>query len=178
VYGILKESKILVVENNPDHSALIIDTIEKECRKEVILKRDGLEAMDYFWRNGIFGQIIPVDVEEKEKHPPIDLVILDLNLSKVHGMDVLKFLKRNPMYQSIPVAIISTRYDDKTIEEAYENGAAEFISKSTCFQVFIEKIKLLSKYVSCTNTTVSVENFCADPDKVARCETVLIDENV
>lgn len=168
----MKASKILFVENDPDHAEFIKELIEKECKKKVILKKDGKEAMDYFWRNGKFGQDTPEEVDEKVRCSQIDLVVLDLNLPKVKGMDVLKFLKRNPMYMSIPVVIISTSADDKTIEEAYENGAAEFITKSVSFHVFMEKITLLSDYLSSANVTTG-ENLYDNMNGIGVCTTVL-----
>ncbi len=171
----MRAPKILLVEDDPDHAELIMGLIEKECKQEVVLKRDGREAMDYFWRNGTSWQIIRAGEDEKGECPQIDLVILDLNLPKVSGMDILKFLKRSPVYRSIPVVILSTSSDDKTIEEAYENGAAEYVTKSTSFQVFIEKIKLMSYYVPCIDTTASVENFYGEPDSATAYAKELIE---
>ncbi len=171
----MKTSEILLVENDPDHAELIMGLIEKECNKRVVLKRDGREAMDYFWRNGTFGQNLPTGADETERCCELDLIILDLNLPKVHGMDILRFLKRNLRYRPIPVVILSTSSDDKTIEEAYENGAAEYVTKSTSFQVFIEKIKLMSYYVPCIDTTASVENFYGEPDSATAYAKELIE---
>ncbi len=131
----LKEEKILLVDDNPDHAELIIDVFEEDnanIKTKVILKKDGKEAIDYF---------------QYEMQSQVSLVILDLNLPKVHGMEVLKFLKQNSMYSSIPVVILSTSSDDKTIEEAYKNGANNYITKPILYEDFVEKVKALKKSI-------------------------------
>jgi len=131
-----EEKRILLIEDDPDHAELIMEVLEAEnVQKEIILLKDGLEALNYFQRyenNGLYSQI--------------KLVILDLNLPKVHGMDVLKFLKQNYRYSSIPVVILSTSSDDKTIETAYKNGANDYIAKPILYEDFVAKVKTLNKY--------------------------------
>ena len=132
----LKKEKILLVEDDPDHAELIMEVLETEnVQKEIILLKDGLEALNYFQKYGENGAQIRVN-----------LIILDLNLPKIHGMDVLKILKQNSRFSSIPVAILSTRSDDETIEEVYKNGADYYISKPTLYEDFVEKVKALSLY--------------------------------
>ncbi len=132
----LKEEKILLVEDDPDHAELIIDVLEeddvKNIKAEVILKKDGQEAINYF---------------QYEMQSQVSLVILDLNLPKVHGMDVLKFIKKIPKYCSIPVIILSTSSDHKTIDEAYENGANGYFTKSDTYKGLVEKVKILKKSI-------------------------------
>ncbi len=131
-----EEKRILLIEDDPDHAELIMEVLEAEnIQKEIILLKDGLEALNYFQRyedNGLYSQI--------------KLVILDLNLPKVDGMEILKFLKQNPMYCSIPVVILSTSSDDKTIETAYKNGANDYIAKPILYEDFVAKVKTLNKY--------------------------------
>ena len=132
----LKKEKILLVEDDPDHAELIMEVLETEnVQKEIILLQDGLEALNYFQKYGENGAQIRVN-----------LIILDLNLPKVHGMDVLKILKQNSRFSSIPVAILSTSSDDETIEEVYKNGADNYIAKPIIYEDFVEKIKALSLY--------------------------------
>ncbi len=132
----LKKEKILLVEDDPDHAELIMEVLETEnVQKEIILLKDGLEALNYFHKYGENGAQIRVN-----------LVILDLNLPKVHGMEVLKFLKQNSKYSSIPVVILSTSSDEKTIEEAYKKGADNYIAKPILDEDFVEKVKALSLY--------------------------------
>jgi len=131
----LKEEKILLVDDNPDHAELIIDVFEEDnanIKTKVILKKDGKEAIDYF---------------QYEMQSQVSLVILDLNLPKVHGMEVLKFIKKNPKYCSIPVIILSTSSDHKTIDEAYENGANGYFVKPISYEGLVEEIKILKKSI-------------------------------
>ena len=131
--------KILLIEDDPDHAELIIDVLRTEnVKKEIILLKDGLEALDYLQKIDIDGN--------DEIRSQIDLVILDLNLPKVKGMDVLKFLKNNSRYSSIPVVILSTSADHDTIETAYKNGVNSYITKPISYEGFVEKIKALSIY--------------------------------
>ncbi len=135
----MKEKKILIIENDPDHAELIIDELYTgDTKKGIILMKDGQEVIDYFQETDIDSC--------NGKEPQIDLIILDLNLPKIHGMDVLKFLKNHPKYRSIPIIIFSTRHDSRTISEVYKNGANSFITKPTSFNEFRENIKKLRKY--------------------------------
>ncbi len=131
----MKEKKILLIEDNPDHADLITDVLKedniKDIKTEIILKKDGQEAIDYF---------------QYEMQLQVSLVILDLNLPKIHGIDVLKFIKKNPKYHSIPVFILSASSDQKTIDKAYKNGANGYITKPTSYKDFVEKIKILKQY--------------------------------
>ena len=132
----MKEKKVLLIEDDPDHAGLIMDVLETEnVQKEIILLNDGLEALNYFQKHGDNGEQIRVN-----------LVILDLNLPKVPGMKVLKFLKQNSKYSSIPVVILSTSSDEKTIEEAYKNGADNYIAKPILYEDFVEKVSTLKNY--------------------------------
>jgi DNA-binding response OmpR family regulator len=130
----MKEEKILLIEDDPDYAELIADILkennEEDIKTEVILKKDGQEAVDYF---------------QYEMQSQPSLVILDLNLPKNCGMDVLRFIKKNPEYYSIPVIILSTISDQKTIDEAYKNGANGYFVKTASHEDFVEKIKILKK---------------------------------
>ncbi|MBO1224516.1 MAG: response regulator [Candidatus Scalindua sediminis] len=139
----MKEKKFLLIEDDQDHAELITDVLmednPKNTKTEVILKKDGQEAMDYF-QNGS----IDCDGDDAVKSE-ISLVILDLNLPKIDGMDVLKFIKKNSNYCSVPVIILSTSPDQKTIDEAYKNGANGYFVKPSTYDDFVEKIKILKK---------------------------------
>ena len=130
----MKEKRFLLIEDDQDHAELIIDVLEEDdvegIKTDVILRKDGQEAIDFF-QNGMPSKI--------------SLVILDLNLPKVDGMDVLKFIKKNSRYSSIPVIILSTSSNQETIDEAYENGANGYFTKPDTYEELVEKVQILKK---------------------------------
>ena len=135
----MKDKKILLVEDDPDHADLIIDILDTENKKEVILKTDGQLAIDYLQKNGIADN-------DNKNQLQVGLVVLDLNLPKVKGMDVLKFIRGDSRYSSLPVVILSTSSNDETITEAYRNGANAFMTKPISYEEFVEKIRTLNVY--------------------------------
>ena len=145
---------IVLIEDDPDHADLILDIFKTvDVESEVVLMKDGMEAIDYFQEVDTSNQIVQSNVEGGNvRHSQIDLVILDLNLPKVDGMSILKFLKKNPRYCSIPVVILSTSSDQETILEAYKNGANGYITKPLSYDEFVDKIKMLTELCSGDNT--------------------------
>ncbi len=132
----MKETKILLIEDDPDHADLITDVLKTEnINKEVVLMKDGREAINYL-------QKTPINGDDKIQSQ-IYLIILDLNLPKVPGMDVLKFIKQNSKYCSIPVVILSTSSDHKTLGEAYKSGANVYITKPLTQEDFVDKITMI-----------------------------------
>ena len=134
----MEERKIILIEDDPDHADLIAEALgEEDLEMDIILVRDGMQAIDYFQEIGVKWN---GSIENK-----IKLIILDLNLPKVDGMDVLKFLKKNSKYSKIPVVILSTSSNKETIDEAYKNGANGYFVKPASYEEFVEKIKILKK---------------------------------
>ena len=131
---LIKEKRILLVEDDEDHAVLISDILKEdnanEIKTEVTLKKDGQETIDYF---------------QSEMQSQVSLVLLDLNLPKIDGMEVLKFIKKNSKYCSVPVIILSTSSNQETIDEAYKNGANGYLIKPASYEDFVEKIKILKK---------------------------------
>ena len=117
---------ILLVEDN----LMDIDLTQRAFRERhlsnpLIIARDGQEALDYFqkWQEG----------------EPLPLVILlDINLPKVNGLDVLRALKNNPEFKKLPVVILTSSGDDNDINTAYELGANSYIVKPVDFDKFVE----------------------------------------
>lgn len=118
--------KTLIIDDNSDHVELIIEELKaKDNKNEIISIKNGKEAINYFkkiYTNGDDGKI-----------SKIELIILDINLPKVKGLEVLKFIKGHRKFRSIPVFVVSTSYDKKTVTEAYKNGANGFIAKPNFF---------------------------------------------
>ena len=131
---------IVLVEDDPDHADLITDILEGKCQeRDIMLVRDGKAAVDYFqeFSDKSNGQIIK-DL--------IKLILIDLNLPKICGMDVIRYLKRNPKYSQVPVVVLSTSSDQGTIEEAYANGVSDFVTKPVSYEEFITKLEGMRKY--------------------------------
>lgn len=150
----MKESKILIIEDDPDHADLILDIFEAgDVKSEVVLMKDGMEAVDYFQEMDLSNQVAQSDIESGDgRSSQVGLVILDLNLPKVDGLSVLKFLKNDSRFSSIPVVILSTSSDQDTISKAYKNGANKYIVKPISYDEFVEKIESLRNYWINTNT--------------------------
>lgn len=136
----MEEKRIILVEDDPDHADLIKEVLEGEFKEsDIVLVRDGQEAIEYFQEFSVKcnGQVIK-DI--------IKMIIVDLNLPKVSGMEVLKYLKKDSKYSQIPVAILSSSANEESISDAYENGAVEFVTKPVSYEEFVTKLEGLRQY--------------------------------
>ena len=123
----MKPIEILLVEDNPGDARLTTDAF-KEGRiiNNMHVVKDGQEAMDYLNHQGAHaGSVRP------------DIVLLDLNLPKKSGLEVLKEIKADPQLKTIPVVILTTSASDKDILSAYENYVNCYIRKPVDFNDFI-----------------------------------------
>lgn len=111
--------EVLSIEDNPADTALLKDWFQQypgKCNYRFV--RDGLEALDYLYqRNHYAGAVRP------------DLILLDLNVPKVDGRDLLREVKTNPDLRRIPILVLTTSSSDRDISDAYDLGANAFISK-------------------------------------------------
>mgnify|MGYP003976602337 FL=1 len=132
----MKEKNIVLIEDNPDHAELIAEALgDGDIESNITLLSDGMEASDFFEKCSIEDHI-----ENR-----IKLIVIDLKLAKIDGMDILKFLKESSRYSKIPVIIFSATSDQETIDEAYKNGANGYFVKPIDHAEFVEKIKILKK---------------------------------
>lgn len=135
----MEEKTIILIEDDPDHADLIIDAFEEQgVEGNIVLVNDGQDAIDYF-----------LDMELKRSEGvavEITLILIDLNLPKICGIDVIKYLKNKSQYSHIPVVVLSTSSDQNTIDEAYENGIDRFVTKPVSYTEFLEKVESLKEY--------------------------------
>ena len=132
----MKEKNIVLIEDNPDHAELIAEALgDGDIESNITLLSDGMEASDFFEKCSIEDHI-----ENKTK-----LIVIDLKLAKIDGMDILKFLKKSSRYSKIPVIIFSATSNQETIDEAYKNKANGYFVKPVDHAEFVEKIKILKK---------------------------------
>lgn len=119
-----KEIKILLVEDLEEHVFIIKNALEQsELKKRVWVCRDGEEALDFLYNRG--------DYASRDKYPKPDVILLDLRLPKLDGMDVLKRIKSEDRLKDIPVVVLTASKRDEDIIRAYKSGTKSYILKST-----------------------------------------------
>ena len=132
------EKVILLVEDNPDDEALTLRAFAKNhIRNPVVVVRDGAEALDWlFIRGGHAGR------------PPGDpqVVLLDLKLPKVDGLEVLRQLRSSEATRLIPVVILTSSKEESDLIRGYELHANSYIRKPVDFERFIEAVKEIGLY--------------------------------
>ncbi|KZY28054.1 hypothetical protein A3766_07980 [Oleiphilus sp. HI0132] len=136
----LSTAKILLVEDNAGEEELALFALKKAGveQKDVVIVRDGQEAIDYLCgKRQYAGQ---------QFDPEIRVVFLDLNLPKVHGLDVLKELRHNPDTQCLPVVILTSSDEERDVQESYRAGANSYIQKSFDINEFKDNISALRNY--------------------------------
>ncbi len=140
----MRKNIILLIEDDPDHADLIINALNEEegnGDQDIFLIKDGQDAIDYFHKNDCQAEFNSDDQEYFQ----IDLILLDINLPKVNGMDILKYIRKKPGYYATPITILSTDSSKDTIEEAYRQGANSFIEKLASYEKLVEKLKSMKK---------------------------------
>jgi two-component system response regulator len=130
---------ILLIEDNPDDEALTLRALKKnKITNEVIVARDGAEALDFF-----FG---PGKDPGGDGHPLPQVVLLDLKLSKVDGLEVLRRLRADPRTRLLPVVILTSSSEERDIIEGYGLGANSYVRKPVDFSQFVEAVRVLGLY--------------------------------
>lgn len=127
---------ILLVEDDPDHADLTriaLQTARVPFDLDVVM--DGTEALQYLYREAPF---------ERVRLP--DLILLDLNLPKLDGREVLRNIKSDPDLRLIPVIVLTTSSDITDVEMSYRNHANSFITKPTDFDDFLHAIETMHEY--------------------------------
>ena len=133
---------ILLVEDSPADVELTLRAFKRrKLSNPVAVARDGEEALDYIHRRGAFGAGAPVP----------GLILLDLRLPKVDGLEVLRQLKEHPVYRNVPVVVLTTSGEDRDVARSYELGAASYIVKPVEFEKFQEVVERIDLYWIVTN---------------------------
>jgi len=130
---------ILLAEDDEAQAILITRALEEAgAANKIYLVRDGEEALDYLFRRGNYA--------DKGKSPRPGLVLLDLRLPKLDGLDVLNTIKQSEELKSIPVVVITTSDNNEDIAQAYRNHANSYLVKPLGFGEFSGMIRELSTY--------------------------------
>lgn len=130
---------ILLVEDDPAHAEIVKRNFESSrIVNRMIHVSDGQEALDYLYRRAAYSQ--------PDSSPRPGLVLLDLRLPKVDGLEVLKIVKADPSLQNIPVVILTTSASETDIAKAYNNSANSYLVKPVDFKQFSELLETLGYY--------------------------------
>lgn len=130
---------ILLVEDNPDHQELTRRALAAaEIFQFTVVLGDGQEALDFMFGHGAWSQ------KDARRLPA--LVLLDLKLGALDGLDVLRKIRANAKTSRVPVVVLTSSKEDRDVSRAYEAGASGYIRKSLNFDDFSEDLKLAAKY--------------------------------
>lgn len=130
---------ILLVEDNPKDVKLTLHVLsEEKLGNSIQVARDGEEALDFLFCRGDFAS-------RTFDHPP-RLVLLDLKLPKVDGLEVLRAAKGDPRTRAIPVVVLTSSREESDLVESYKLGANAYIQKPVAFDAFRQAVKLLGLF--------------------------------
>ncbi len=130
---------ILLVEDNPDHAELAIRNLDDaKIVNKVHHVQDGQEALDFLYNRGQYADCAA--------YPRPHLVLLDLRLPKVDGLEVLKEIKSSDLLKTIPVVILTTSSAERDLAMAYEHHANSYVTKPVDFETFSSLLQDLGYY--------------------------------
>jgi len=146
----LTSKPILLVEDNPDDEELILLALkDHNVANEVMVARDGVEALDYMFATGKFAGRKPFAIPA--------LILLDLKLPKLSGLDVLKRLREDPRTKTIPVVILTSSNEEQDVVTSYQLGVNSFVRKPIDFHEFQKVVKEIGVYWLLVNQPPQLE---------------------
>ena len=135
----MMDKEILLVEDNPDDVELTrIAFREAKVANNLVVVNDGAEALDYLFARGAFADRDPDDLPS--------IVLLDLNLPKVDGREVLQAIRANEKTRSLPVVVLTTSTEPFDVEASYALGVNSYIQKPVDFERFVWAVQQVGLY--------------------------------
>ncbi|KST69279.1 response regulator [Mastigocoleus testarum] len=135
----IRDKIILLVEDNPDDEALAIRALKRNhIINEVVVAHDGVEALDYLFGTGIYSQ------RNTSLQPAV--ILLDLKLPRVDGIEVLRRLREDERTKLLPVVILTTSNEERDMLNSYSLGCNSYVRKPVDFLQFSEAIRQLGMY--------------------------------
>lgn len=135
----MNHKMILLVEDNPDDEALTLRALKKsKIANKIVVVRDGAEALDYLFCTGVYAERDPLDLPQ--------VTLLDLNLPKVDGLEVLRRLRADPRTRRLPVVILTSSREEQDLVNAYSIGVNSYVRKPVDFNQFVDAIGQLGLY--------------------------------
>jgi two-component system response regulator len=133
---------ILLVEDNPDDQALTLRALQRNnIYNDVTVAQDGAEAIEHLFGNGDGHASVP------------GLILLDLNLPKVDGLEVLRRIRADRRTKLIPVVVLTSSKEQEDVLSSYRNGANAYVRKPVKFSDFVEAVKALGMFWLLLNET-------------------------
>jgi CheY-like chemotaxis protein len=134
--------RILIVDDSPKDVELTIAALsENNLANDIVIAEDGEEALDYLNKRGKFINEIGLPA----------VILLDVKMPKMDGLEVLEHLRSNPIFKLIPVIMLTSSREEKDILESYKLGANSFVVKPVDVLQFIDAIKVLGQYWAVIN---------------------------
>jgi CheY-like chemotaxis protein len=135
--------RILLAEDNPNDIELTLAALaEIKLVNEVITTRDGEETLDYLYRRGQFSHL---------NHDLPIVLLLDLKMPKVSGLEVLRQIKQDPNLRRLPVVILTSSREERDLIEGYQLGVNSYVVKPIDFSQFLESIKQIGCFWAIIN---------------------------
>jgi CheY-like chemotaxis protein len=135
--------RILLAEDNLNDVELTLAALHAHrLANEVVVVRNGEEALDYLYRRGEFSTRDPA--------PPA-VVLLDLKMPKVDGLEVLRIVKADPALHMIPIVVLTSSREERDLVKSYDLGVNAYVVKPVDFQAFMEAVKLLGGFWAALN---------------------------
>lgn len=135
----MQDNTILLVEDNADDEALALRALRhSDCVKDVVVVRDGAEALDYLFGNGQYA--------DRDTALQPRLILLDMKLPKLNGLDVLRRIRQDERTRYHPVVLMTSSRQETDIIAGYSLGANSYVQKPVNFDEFVEAIRDLARY--------------------------------
>jgi two-component system, response regulator len=135
----MKQKTLLLVEDNPDHEELTLRTLrQNKVLNEIVVARDGEQALDYLFGQGKYAG------RDVSRQP--ELILLDLKLPKVDGLEVLARLREDARTELIPVVILTSSSEEEDLAKSYKLGANSYVRKPVSFAQFTERLQQVQVY--------------------------------
>ncbi len=135
----MQKKIIVLVEDNPNDEALTLRALKKNnIANEIVVTRDGAEAIDFLFGQGTHAG--------RDHNQIISVVLLDLKLPKVDGLEVLKKLRENRKTKLLPVVVMTSSKEEQDLIQSYSLGANSYIRKPVDFTQFMEAVRQLGLY--------------------------------
>ena len=137
------QRSILLVEDNKDDEIMTLDAlVSAGVTNPVMVVRDGAEALDYLLIQGQYAS--------RESEPPC-VVLLDLKLPRVSGLEVLRRVRENESTRRLPVVVLTTSSEQEDIDKCFGNGANSYVRKPVEFDRFLDAVRQLGLYWTLVN---------------------------